>query len=148
MRPITKHRALNFDNNNLSDFITKKKPKKKSIPMRRVNPVDISSSPKPVDNPFAVEEVTKSPSLDDDRQMLKEIRMLKSPKKAKKCPNLDCPFTTEIENVQFDESVIELGLVISKIYTGLGRYLYRFCTKKRGPISRHVYFCHFSENVC
>ena len=128
MRPITKHRALNFDNNNLSDFITKKKPKKKSIPMRRVNPVDISSSPKPVDNPFAVEEVTKSPSLDDDRQMLKEIRMLKSPKKAKKCPNLDCPFTAEIENVQFDESVIELGLVISKIYTGLGRYLYWFNT--------------------
>ena len=89
MRPITKQRALTFDNNNLSDFITKKKPKKKSL--RRVQLVESVEVKSPVidkktDNPFAVEEISKSPSdlQNDDRKVLKEIRNQLSPKKKNK----------------------------------------------------------------
>lgn len=83
MRPITKQRALTFENNNLSDFITKKKPKKKSILMRRVatNPTSPPSTQgcqtMNCEDPFAVEETHKKTDLDEERRALKELRMLK-----------------------------------------------------------------------
>ena len=124
MRPITKQRALTFDNNNLSDFITKKKPKKKSL--RRVQLVESvevkSPAEKKVDNPFAVEEISKSPTdlQNDDRKVLKEIRNQLSPKKKikeKSCQNQECPFSeSTCPKVDFQEEVYDFGMKISQEY--------------------------------
>jgi len=128
MRPITKQRALTFENNNLSDFITKKKPKKKSIIMRRVAtnqtlpPSTQGCQITNCEDPFAVAETHKKTDLDEERRALKELRMLKSsPKKTKKCPNQECPFRSvpdqlDPSNVVFDDDTIQLAERISRLY--------------------------------
>jgi len=93
LRPITKQKCLSFDNNNLSDFIKyKKKPKRKSTPLKTVSKLTSTGPPlifgakslnvTPAVNPFDVSELIPSPKsnsqisqLEDDRKALQEIRL-------------------------------------------------------------------------
>ena len=108
LRPITKQKALKFDNNNLGDFITiKRKTKKRSVPMKTIpqstanqNPVKrdepqplvfgVNSKPNNV-NPFDVEEIVAKNTGDIERLALKEIRQSAQIRQSTQKSPIKCP---------------------------------------------------------
>ena len=120
LRPITKQKALKFDNNNLGDFIKiKRKTKKRSVPMKTIPQATTNQNsekndePQPMVfgvnskstnvNPFDVEEIVAKNTGDIERLALKEIRqscqstqkIQSSQKNSTKCPVIPIPNPTQ-----------------------------------------------------
>ena len=130
LRPITKQKALKFDNNNLGDFIKiKRKTKKRSVPMKTIpqattNPnSEKRDEPQPMVfgvnskstnvNPFDVEEIVAKNTGDIERLALKEIRqscqstqkIQSSQKNPTKCPIVPISTHNPTQNTPVSNSV-------------------------------------------
>ena len=108
LRPITKQKALKFDNNNLGDFITiKRKTKKRSVPMKTIPQTTANQNPEKRDepqplvfgvnskssnvNPFDVEEIVAKNTGDIERLALKEIRQSTQVRQSSQKSPIRCP---------------------------------------------------------